>query len=129
VKLIRHLTSRGPAYAALQANGSALAIDGDIFGAWRVSDCVVTPAKTLSPVQPATIVCIGLNYAKHAAEGGKGPPERPIWFMKLPGAVQNPGDAIFLPAHQCSTRVDYEAELAIVLSKTARNIARADAFD
>ena len=129
MKLIRHLTSSGPAYAALQANGSALALDGDIFGHWRVTDRVITPAKILSPVQPTNILCIGLNYAKHAAEGGKAPPERPIWFIKLPGAVQNPGDPIFLPAHQRSTKVDYEAELAIVLRKTARNVSRADAFD
>ncbi|WP_415909988.1 fumarylacetoacetate hydrolase family protein [Oleiharenicola sp. Vm1] len=49
--------------------------------------------------------------------------------MKLPGAVQNPGDPIRLPTLQASTRVDYEAELALVLNKPARNVARADALD
>ncbi len=129
MKLLRHLTPSGPAYAALQPDGSARAVDGDVFGAWRVSDRVVTPGRTLAPVAPATIVCIGLNYAKHAAEGKRPPPERPMWFMKLPGAVQDPGEPIRLPTVQASTRVDYEAELAIVLKKTARNVARADAFD
>lgn len=129
MKLLRHLTPQGPAYAALQPDGSARAVDGDLFGNWRVSDRVVPLGQRLAPIAPTTIVCIGLNYAKHAAEGGKPPPERPIWFMKLPGAVQHPGEPIRLPQKQPSTRVDYEAELAIVLKKTSRNVSRADAFD
>jgi 2-keto-4-pentenoate hydratase/2-oxohepta-3-ene-1,7-dioic acid hydratase in catechol pathway len=129
VKLLRHLTPQGPAHAALQPDGSARAIAGDLFSSWRVTDQVVTPGKLLAPVAPATIVCIGLNYAKHAAEGKRPPPERPMWFMKLPGAVQHPGDPIRIPMIQASTRVDYEAELAIVLKKPARNVARAAAFD
>ncbi len=129
VKIVRHLTPTGSAYAALQPDGSLRALDGDVFGDWRVSDRVVTAGRRLAPVAPATIVCIGLNYAKHAAEGKRPPPERPMWFMKLPGAVQDPGEPIRLPTVQASTRVDYEAELAIVLKKTARNVARADAFD
>lgn len=129
MRLLRHLTSQGPAYAALQPDGSARAVDGDLFGDWRVSDRVVPLGQRLAPIAPTTIVCIGLNYAKHAAEGGKPPPERPMWFMKLPGAVQHPGDPIRIPQKQPSTRVDYEAELAIVLKKTACNVSRADAFD
>jgi 2-keto-4-pentenoate hydratase/2-oxohepta-3-ene-1,7-dioic acid hydratase in catechol pathway len=129
VKIIRHLTPSGPAYAAQQSDGTARAIEGDILGHWRVTDQSVKPGKLLAPLQPTNILCIGLNYAKHAAEGGKAPPERPIWFIKLPGAIQNPGDPIRLPARQPSTKVDYEAELAIVLSKTAHNVSRADAFD
>lgn len=129
MKIIRHLTPNGPAYAALQPDGSARAIDGDLFGEWNGTDRVVSLGKRLAPVAPTTIICIGLNYAKHAAEGGKPPPERPMWFMKLPGAVQNPGDAIRLPVGQKSERVDYEAELAIVLRKEARNVSRAEAFD
>lgn len=129
MKLLRHLTPQGPAYAALQPDGSARAVDGDLFGNWRVSDRVVPLGQRLAPIAPTTIVCIGLNYAKHAAEGGKPPPERPMWFMKLPGAVQHPGEPIRIPQQQPTTRVDYEAELAIVLKKTAHNVSRADAFD
>jgi len=129
VKLIRHVTPAGPAYAALQPDGSSRAVEGDILGRWRVTDQTVKPGKSLAPIAPALIVCIGLNYAKHAAEGGKPPPERPVWFMKLPGAVQHPGDPIRLPAKQPSAKVDYEAELAIVLSKECRNATRATALD
>ncbi|MDP1579491.1 MAG: fumarylacetoacetate hydrolase family protein [Candidatus Didemnitutus sp.] len=129
MKLLRHLSPTGPAYAALQPDGTARAITGDILGAWRVTDEVVTLGQRLAPIAPTTIMCIGLNYAKHAAEGGKPPPERPLWFMKLPGAVQHPGEPIHIPQKQRSTRVDYEAELAIVLRRTAHNVPRAAAFD
>jgi 2-keto-4-pentenoate hydratase/2-oxohepta-3-ene-1,7-dioic acid hydratase in catechol pathway len=129
MKLIRHLSPDGPAHAALQPDGTARAVAGDLFGDWKVTDRVVQPGPLLAPVAPAAIVCIGLNYAKHAAEGKRPPPERPMWFMKLPGAVQHPGQPIRLPAVQPSERVDYEAELAFVLRKPAHNVARADALD
>lgn len=129
MKLIRHLTPTGPAWAALQPDGSARAVEGDILGSWRVTDQTVKPGKHLAPIAPAMIVCIGLNYAKHAAEGGKPPPERPVWFMKLPGAIVPSGDPIRLPAKQPSTKVDYEAELAIVLGKECQNATRTNALD
>ena len=129
MKFLRHLTPAGPAYAALQPDGSTREVTGDpLTSTHRVTDRVVMPGKPLAPVAPATIICIGLNYAKHAAEGGKPPPERPVWFMKLPGAVQNPGDPIILPAHQPTEKADYEAELAIVLSRECRNATRENAL-
>ena len=94
-----------------------------------MTDQTVAPGKRLAPITPAMIICIGLNYAKHAAEGGKPPPERPVWFMKLPGAVVPSGDPIRLPAKQPSAKVDYEAELAIVLGRECRNATRATALD
>ena len=128
--LIRHLTPTGPAYAALQPDGSAREITGDLLGDFHVTGRAVTPGKLLAPIAvPPCIVCIGLNYAKHAAEGKRPPPERPIWFMKLPGTIQHPGDPILLPAVQQTTRADYEAELAIVLRRTARNVPRDRATD
>ena len=129
MKIIRHLTPSGPAYAALQADGTAREIAGNIFGDFRVTDRVVQPGKRLAPVAPTCIPAIGLNYAKHAAEGGKPPPVRPMWFMKLPGTVQNPGDPIRLPASQPTLQPDYEAELAIILKKDARNVSKAQALD
>lgn len=129
MKIIRHLTPRGPEWAVLQADGSARAIEGDLLGAWRVTDRTVEPGKRLAPLAPACILAIGLNYAKHAAEGGKPPPERPMWFMKLPGAMQNPGDPIRLPATQPTLQPDFEAELAIVLGRECRNATRANALD
>jgi 2-keto-4-pentenoate hydratase/2-oxohepta-3-ene-1,7-dioic acid hydratase in catechol pathway len=130
MKLIRHLTLTGPAYAALQTDGTALEVTGDPFsGTHRVTDRVVILGKRLAPVTGSPLIIgIGLNYAKHAAEGGKAPPERPMWFVKLPGSVQNPGDPIRLPRHQLTEKADYEAELAIVLGKECRNATRENAL-
>jgi 2-keto-4-pentenoate hydratase/2-oxohepta-3-ene-1,7-dioic acid hydratase in catechol pathway len=129
MKLIRHLSPSGPTYAALQPDGSARAVAGDLTAGFRATDHTVKPGKLLAPVAPAMVVCIGLNYAKHAAEGGKPPPDRPVWFMKLPGAIVASGEPIRLPLKQPSTKVDYEAELAIVLSKECRDATRANALD
>ena len=129
MKLIRHLTPAGPAYATLQPDGTVREITGDpLAGTHRITDRIITPGKRLAPVAPATIIGIGLNYAKHAAEGGKAPPERPMWFMKLPGSLQNPGDPIHLPAMQPTEKADYEAELAIVLGKECHNATRETAL-
>jgi 2-keto-4-pentenoate hydratase/2-oxohepta-3-ene-1,7-dioic acid hydratase in catechol pathway len=89
---------------------------------------VVRSPTLLAPVQPAAILCIGLNYAAHAAEGGKSAPERPVLFMKTPSAVQHPGGPIVLPRRLRSTRVDYEAELAIVIGKPCKNVSRDEAL-
>lgn len=123
---LRHLTPLGPAYAAVQPDGRALAVDGDLFGTFRVTDEVVTPARVLAPVAPTNLIGIGLNYRRHAAEGGKGVPARPMWFMKTTGAVQHPGQPILLPAG--SSRVDYEGELAVVLGRDTRGVRPTEAL-
>ncbi len=126
MKIIRHSTPAGPAWAALQPDGSLHAIEGDLFGKYQVTDRVVAPGKRLAPVTPDNLICIGLNYRKHAEEGGKGIPARPMWFMKTTNAVQHPGDPIVLPA--ASTRVDYEGELVVVLGRDALNVSKEDAL-
>jgi 2-keto-4-pentenoate hydratase/2-oxohepta-3-ene-1,7-dioic acid hydratase in catechol pathway len=129
MKIIRHLTSAGPAYAALQPDGSAREIAGDIFGDFSVTDRAVTPGKLLAPVAPVNILAIGLNYKKHAAESGSQPPPHPVLFIKATNTVQNPGDAIELPVKLASTKVDYECELAVVIGRTCKNVSRAQALD
>jgi 2-keto-4-pentenoate hydratase/2-oxohepta-3-ene-1,7-dioic acid hydratase in catechol pathway len=129
VKIIRHLTPSGPAWAALQPDGQARAIAGDIFGDFRVTDQVIEPGKRLAPVVPANILCIGLNYRKHAAESNSPPPPHPVLFIKNTASVQNPGDPIEIPQKLPSTRVDYECELAIVIGRRCKNASKADALD
>jgi 2-keto-4-pentenoate hydratase/2-oxohepta-3-ene-1,7-dioic acid hydratase in catechol pathway len=129
MRIIRHLSPAGPAYAALQTDGSAREITGDLFGAFRVTDKVVAPGKVLAPVIPVNILAIGLNYRKHAEEGGKGVPERPMLFLKGTNTLQNPGDPIELPRKLASSEVDYECELAVVIGKTCKNATRANALD
>ena len=129
MKIIRYQDSQGAIlYAAQQPDGSAVEIEGDIFGKYSATSRPAQVAKLLAPVQPTAILCIGLNYRKHAEEGKAKIPEWPVLFMKSPAAVQNPGDPILLPTKLKSTQVDYECELAVVIGKTCKNVSKADAL-
>lgn len=75
----------------------------------RVGAPIATPSK---------VVCIGLNYHRHAAETGAAPPDEPIVFMKDPGCVVGPNDTVLIP--RGSTRTDYEVELAVIIATTCR---------
>ncbi|HVU27219.1 MAG TPA: fumarylacetoacetate hydrolase family protein [Verrucomicrobiae bacterium] len=130
MKIIRCLDSKGnTAHAAQQANGSALKISGDIFDSPKITTEKVEVKKLLAPVQPSSIICIGLNYRKHAAETGAKTPETPIVFFKGINTLQNPGDAIQIPTHLRSDEVDYECELAIVIGRKCKNASRQNALD
>jgi 2-keto-4-pentenoate hydratase/2-oxohepta-3-ene-1,7-dioic acid hydratase in catechol pathway len=129
MRIIRHLSPSGPAYAALQPDGSAREISGDLFGSFRATDRAVRPGKILAPVSPVNILAIGLNYRRHAAEGGKGVPERPMLFLKSTSSLQNPGDPIELPRRLRSDEVDFECELAVVIGSACKNATRESALD
>ena len=130
MRLIRYQDPQGKIHHASETdNGRAFRIAGDIFGSFKVTDQPAEIGKLLAPVAPTSLVCIGLNYRRHAEEGNLPAPEFPVVFMKVPGAVQNPGDPIQLPQHLKSNEVDYECELAVVIGKTARNVKRSDALD
>jgi 2-keto-4-pentenoate hydratase/2-oxohepta-3-ene-1,7-dioic acid hydratase in catechol pathway len=129
MKIIRHLTSSGPAYAALESDGTAREISGDLFGDFHVSDRRVAPGKRLAPLPPTNLLCIGLNYRRHAAESGSPAPKYPVLFVKNTAAVQNPGDPIELPRKLVSERVDYECELAVVIGRRCKNVTRDRALD
>ena len=74
--------------------------------------------RIASPVaRPTKLICIGLNYARHAAESGMTPPPEPVVFMKAPDCLIGPNDDIAIPPS--STATDYEVELAIVIGKRA----------
>lgn len=75
-------------------------------------------AQLLPLVTPSKVVCVGLNYKGHAAELGMPLPEEPMFFLKPPSSIINTGQPIYLPPQ--STRVDYEAELAIIMGREAR---------
>ena len=130
MRLIRYQDPAGfTGYAARQTDGTALAIEGDpLSGNYAVSIRKVTVAKLLAPVIPVNILGIGLNYRKHAEEGGKGVPERPMLFIKSTNTLQHPGDPIEIPKALPCSDVDYECELAVVIGKAARDVKRADAL-
>lgn len=83
--------------------------------------------EILPPCIPSKIVAIGLNYRDHADEMGKPLPEEPLIFMKPGSAVIGPGEDIVYP--KASKRVDYEAELALVIGKRAHRVSREEAAD
>ena len=108
-------------------DGSALEIEGDLFASYRVTDRKLRIDKLLAPLVPADILCIGLNYRDHAAEGGFDVPANPMLFIKAGNTLNNPLDPIPLPRR--SDKIDYEGELAVVIGKAAKYVSRADALD
>jgi 2-keto-4-pentenoate hydratase/2-oxohepta-3-ene-1,7-dioic acid hydratase in catechol pathway len=83
--------------------------------------------RVLPPASPSKIVCVGLNYRDHAKELSMEIPETPVLFLKPPSAVIGHEDKIIYPAS--SSRVDYEAELAVVIGKRCKNISAEKAED
>ncbi len=125
MKIIRHLDSAGRiGYAS-----DGQKITGDIFSQFSVTGEKADIKKVLAPVQPAALLCIGLNYRRHATESNAKIPEYPVLFLKAPTALQNPGDPIVLPTYLRSEEVDYECELAIVIGKTCKNVSKNEALN
>ena len=91
-------------------------------GVFKLSELRILP-----PASPSKIVCIGLNYRDHARELSMKIPDDPVLFLKPPTAVIGQGDKIIYPAS--SSRVEYEAELAIVIGKRCKNISAERAED
>jgi 2-keto-4-pentenoate hydratase/2-oxohepta-3-ene-1,7-dioic acid hydratase in catechol pathway len=89
---------------------------------------IVNPDTRLgSPLaRPSKIVCVGLNYAKHAEESGMEPPKEPVLFFKATTAIVGPNDSIMLP--KGSVKTDWEVELAVVIGAKASYVTEADAL-
>ena len=127
---VRYQDSTGKkSFGCRHEDGEFTRIEGDILGDYKDSGEVVTPAKLLAPIEPRDIICIGLNYRKHAAEGNKPIPEYPVVFMKNTGTLQNPGDPIILPRRLRSDEVDYECELAVVIGRECYNVLKVRALE
>ena len=77
--------------------------------------------------RPQKIICVGLNYRDHAEEQGGDLPERPLLFAKWPNTLIGPGDPIVLPS--ISAKVDYEAELGVVIGSRARGVSVENALE
>ena len=97
--------------------------DGDVEGlrSRRIDAVALDDAELLAPVRPTKIVCVGRNYKAHAEELGHEIPTEPILFLKPNSALLAPGGVVRRP--KISQRVDYEAELCIVIGKTCHHLA------
>ena len=109
-------------YAAITSPESVRPLNRE---AGQPEEIPLAELELLSLVRPSKIVCVGLNYLDHAREMDLAVPTEPVIFLKPPSAVIGAGDAIVLPAQ--SEQVDYEAELALVLGRTARFVSEDDA--
>ena len=89
----------------------------------------VAPSVRLgAPIcRPSKIVCIGLNYRDHAAETGQEVPKEPVIFFKATSSLVGPNDNVVIP--KSATKLDWEVELAFVIGKEARYVARQNALD
>lgn len=145
MKLLRHGPAGAEKPGLLAADGTIRDLSGlvpDIGGA-VISDAglamlraidpatlpVVDPATRLGPCVAGTgkFICIGLNYADHAAESGMNVPPEPVIFMKATSAICGPNDPIIIP--RGSEKTDWEVELAVIIGKKAKYVTEAEAMD
>jgi 2-keto-4-pentenoate hydratase/2-oxohepta-3-ene-1,7-dioic acid hydratase in catechol pathway len=130
MKIIRYQDHEGIiGYAARQEDGAALKLSGDVYASPQITRDKAEVVRLLAPIAPTTIICIGLNYRRHAEEAGAKFPEYPVVFFKGINTVQNPGEPIQIPTHLRSDEVDYECELAVVMGRACKNVSRSQALD
>ena len=116
-------------WAVQDEDGALCRADGDpLSGDLAATAEVVEPARWLPPVEPRVILCIGRNYAEHAAEGGAPPPDYPILFIKNPNAAIGHLEAVRLPK-VCEEEVDFEGELVAVIGKPALDVPKEQALE
>ena len=110
--------------------GSATRLEGALYGPLADTGESLSVARWLAPVDPVNIFCIGLNYRAHAAETCATIPTNPIVFMKPTTALSGHLAPIVLPACcEHGPEVDYEAELGVVIGRSARDVPAARALD
>ena len=114
-----------PRYGLIEGENVA-EISGLPWGSWsRGSRSMrLVDVRLAAPVEPSKIVCIGRNYAAHAAELGNEVPKEPLMFLKPPSSIIGPEEAIVLPKY--SRRVEHEGELALVIGHRCSHLGDAD---
>ncbi|MFF3865408.1 fumarylacetoacetate hydrolase family protein [Micromonospora sp. NPDC001898] len=131
MRIARFAHAKGMSFGAVEGEPEAgpqgltiAEIEGHPFGQIQFSGArwALSDVRLLSPILPSKVVCVGRNYAEHAAEQGSAVPKEPLLFLKPSTSVIGPRDAIRLPIF--SKRVEHEAELAVVIG--APGARRAD---
>jgi 2-keto-4-pentenoate hydratase/2-oxohepta-3-ene-1,7-dioic acid hydratase in catechol pathway len=130
MKIIRFFDEQDrPCYGHSYSDGNAILLEGELFGEFSDTGNRVRVKKILAPLEPAAIFGIALNYKQHADEAGFEKPKYPILFFKNPASVNHPGDPIVIP--ECCEdipQVDWEAELAVVIGRAAKNVPASEAL-
>jgi 2-keto-4-pentenoate hydratase/2-oxohepta-3-ene-1,7-dioic acid hydratase in catechol pathway len=114
-----------PLFGLLE-DGQVCELSGAPWGKWSRTNHTwpLSEVRLAAPVAPGKIVCVGRNYAAHAAELGNDVPKEPIIFLKPSSAIVGPGDPIVLPIY--SQRVEHEAELAVVIGRRCSHLRDSD---
>src|SRR5881227_3398937 len=130
MKICRYVTRNtasppSPRFGLIEGE-SVTEISGVPWGAWTRSAHFsrLAEVRLLAPVDPSKIVCIGRNYAAHAAEMGKEVPKEPLMFLKPPSSIIGPEEAIVLTKY--SQRVEHEGELALVIGRRCSQLRDTD---
>ena len=123
MKIFRYLDQSGKmGFGRFDKEGNTFLILQKGDGDFEATDQRITPFQFLTPIDFRCIYAIGLNYREHAKETGLEIPEYPMVFMKAPTAAQNPGDPIVIPRFLRSDKVDFEAELGVVIGRPCKNV-------
>ncbi len=135
-EFIYRIEHEGTRRFAARRGGRLCLIDGDLFGSFALGeeiardltgDAMPAHIRLFAPVRPSKVVGVGLNYRDHARETHMAIPAEPVIFLKPSTAVIGPGEPIILP--EGAGRVDYEAELGVVIGRHARHVSRAQALE
>lgn len=129
VRIVRFEDASGAAHYGIEKDdGSIVVAEGCPFaGTLRETGRKADVKAFLAPIQPAEIVCIGLNYRKHADELKLSYPVNPVVFMKPPASAVGHGARVVKP--RISEKMDYEVELAVVIGKTCKDVTEDRALD
>lgn len=128
MRIVRYLNENRKAQFGWVHQFQVGPLEGDPFGEYRRMEASmkIEDLDLLSPIAPGKIICIGRNYAAHAAEHDADVPEIPLIFLKPPSSVIGQNDTILLPRQ--SKRVEHEAELVVVIGKRGRHITSDNAM-
>lgn len=130
MRLVRFRTGNGAVGCGIIRDRDIHVIEGDLLGPRNATGekIPLDDVRLLAPVVPVNLLAIGLNYKAHVEEGNNVLPSAPLLFIKATTAVTDPETAIRLPA-MAPDRVDYEAEMAVVIARQARNVPVEKALD
>lgn len=130
MRLARFRSPQGDVAHGIVAGESLTVIEGDFLGDWKKTNqtFLVSEVKLMAPILPTNLLCLGRNYKAHAEEGNEDVPTEPALFIKATSCVTDPQAPIEIPK-MAPNEVDYEAELAVIIKKSARYVNEEDALD
>jgi 2-keto-4-pentenoate hydratase/2-oxohepta-3-ene-1,7-dioic acid hydratase in catechol pathway len=130
MKIVRFRTAAGGIQSGVLQGETIELIEGDALGARRKTGATIPlgNVQLLAPLVPVNILCFGRNYKAHAEESGSDIPTKPILFLKATTSLNDPDGAIVLP-REAPAEIDFEAELAVIIGRTAKDVSEAEALD